>query len=75
MRALFIILGISAAIALTLYCPFCHAGKKKPEPPPRKPELLVSIEKISKGTTMHSSDVRNVTFTLSPMRAFFTISF
>ncbi|MFA4874928.1 MAG: hypothetical protein WC956_01790 [bacterium] len=72
MKAFIIILGI---VGIVLICQTCLAGKKKAEPAPQKPAFVASIEKIARGTTMQSQDAKNVSFTLTPVRAFITISF
>jgi hypothetical protein len=65
---------ITALILGLFSCPAAFA-KDKGEGNAQKPELVTSVEKIAKGRTFQDQNSENVSFTLSPMKALFKISF
>ncbi len=56
-------------------CPCLARERPKPAPAPAKPALFASIEQIARGKTFQDAHIRNVRFTLSPVKAGFQISF
>ena len=74
MKSTFIIIIIGAFALALLLCP-CTWCKEKPKKPQEKPDFVSSVEKIARGRTFQDQHVRNVSFTLSPVRAFIKISF
>lgn len=66
---------VIAAFAISLLaCPGVWC-KEKNQKPPEKSAFVSSIEKIARGRTFQDQNTRNVSFTLSPIRAFIRISF
>jgi hypothetical protein len=59
---------------LTSACP-CFGQEKKIHALEPKPAAITTIEKVAAGRTFRSDEVRPVTFTLTPIKAFFTVSF
>lgn len=62
-------------LLLALSCPCLAREPSKPVPAPAKPAFFASIEQIARGKTFQDPHIRNVSFTLSPMKAGFRISF
>ena len=62
-------------LLLALSCPCLAKQRARTAPAPAKPAFFASIEQIARGKTFQDPHVRNVSFTLSPMKAGFRIRF
>ena len=72
MKRLFFLL----IFGLSLVAPFTGmAGVKNLPKPPDQPEIVVALQRIFAGTTLHPADARPVSITLAPLRAAFHIAF
>lgn len=65
---------ITALIFGLFSCPAAWA-EEKADVDSQKSEFATSVEKISKGKTFQDQNSENVSFTLSPMKAFIKIAF
>lgn len=68
-------LTLIIALIFSLFsCPDACCEEKKAKDP-QKAEIVASMEKIANGKTFQDQNSKNVSFTLSPIRAFLKISF
>ena len=70
-----IALALIIALIFGLISPLPSQCKEKKEKPAERPELITSFQKIANGKTFKDQNSENVSFTLSPMKAFIKISF